>query len=99
MKTAREFLAHLGIDESHPGPFTFQELHDAVEKALGSEPEIYSPEWVQREQAKGNAFLRAPAAITPTSSAGHLSGDFGPLAGMPFRIVPYDPNQEEQPPF
>lgn len=40
MKTAREHLAHLGIDESHPGPWTYQELLEAAQAALDSDPEV-----------------------------------------------------------
>ena len=41
MKTAAEVLAHLGIDESHPGPFTYQELAEVVEDVLEGEANYY----------------------------------------------------------
>ncbi|MDF7810728.1 hypothetical protein [Hymenobacter sp. YC55] len=39
MKNAAEVLAHLGIDENHPGPFTYQELHAVVENVLADMPQ------------------------------------------------------------
>lgn len=111
MRTPEEVLAQLGIDEHHTGPFTYQELREAVQHTLQLEARYREnvmravrsapdPEWVRQEQAKGEAWLMSPAQMSETPPSTKLRDDpeLGGFAGMNIRLIPYDPSVDH-PPF